>query len=182
MTLLGQHRLALNNSLHPIALQNVAYDLVVLFSISRPVNHSPQRRRVALELLQVLGQIGERMNFDLGRHLAQSFPLGQRLGHAIALLPNKPQCPVMPVRSLFVSCKTISQSSVVSRASVHQPIPLSVHLVNPKHLYSRASVHFSVVNLSLSPEIPHRQASRRQSANATFECRLQSESTNRFLN
>ena len=41
MTLLSEHRLALNNSLHPVRLQDVVDDLIVLFGIGGPVDHGP---------------------------------------------------------------------------------------------------------------------------------------------
>ena len=70
---LGQHRLALDQRARR-ARQDVEDDLVVLGRVARPVHVRAVLDRVALELLEIVGEMGERVLLDRGGQRAQLFP------------------------------------------------------------------------------------------------------------
>ncbi len=74
VALFGQHRLALDDSLHLVLLQNLEHDLVVLLGVCRPMHVNPTLRGLLLKLLQVFGQPRQRVRFDLCSQLAQLLP------------------------------------------------------------------------------------------------------------
>ena len=60
----GQHRLALDQRACAACAQDVEHDLVVLGGVARPVHVRAVRGRVALELLEVVGEMGQRVLLD----------------------------------------------------------------------------------------------------------------------
>ena len=95
LALVGEHRLRLDQRARPARTQDVEHDLVVLGGVHRPVHMRAVLYRIALELLQIVGEMGERVFLDRRRERAQLLPLGQVLALAVALLAQVPQPPVV---------------------------------------------------------------------------------------
>ena len=95
LAFVGQHRLALDQRRRVVRLQDVEHDLVVLGRIARPVHDHAVGGGVALELLEVVGEVRERVFLHAGGERAQRFPLGHLLALVVALLPQVPQALVV---------------------------------------------------------------------------------------
>jgi hypothetical protein len=91
LAFVGQHRLGLDQRLRATRAHDVEHDLVVLGSVLRPVNVRTVRDRVALELLEVVGEMAQRMLLDRRGQDAQLLPFGEVLALAIALLAQIPE-------------------------------------------------------------------------------------------
>ena len=72
-------------------------DAVVLLGVAGPVDDGPQARGVALELLEIIRQMGDGMLLNGCGALPQFFPFGQTVGALVALRADEPQRLVMPV-------------------------------------------------------------------------------------
>ena len=94
---LGEHRLALGDRFDAVFAENREDDLVVLGRIGRPVNDRPAASRLALELFEVIGEVGDRMGFDGAGAVAKRLPFGEGTGLAIAFDADEPERLVMPV-------------------------------------------------------------------------------------
>ena len=91
VALVGEHRLGLDQRLRAARGHDVVHDLVVLGGVARPVHGGAVGNGLALELLEVVGQVGERVFLDLRGQRAQLLPFGQRGGLAVALGAQVPQ-------------------------------------------------------------------------------------------
>ena len=108
------------------------HDLVVLGGVAGPVDVGAQPRGVALELLQVVGQPGDRVQLDLRGQFAQLLPFGHGLRRLVAFGAHEPQRLIVPVRPFAVgdelrgvdrgdcpwSCRHESHSNPVSASAV----------------------------------------------------------------
>jgi hypothetical protein len=74
VALVGQHRLRLDERSRPAGAQEIVDDLVVLGRILRPVDVRAVGDRIALELLQVIAEVGERVLLDRGGERSELSP------------------------------------------------------------------------------------------------------------
>lgn len=95
LAFVGEHRLALDQRLGAACGHDVVHDLVVLGGVACPVHGGTVGLRLALELLQVVGQVGEGVLLDLRGQRAQLLPFGNRRGGAVAFGAQVPQAAVV---------------------------------------------------------------------------------------
>ena len=100
--LLGQHRLALDDTLRPVSAEQHQHDRVVLGCIARPVHVNAVGFGIGLELLPQLRKSRERVPLDLGRFSSERFPIRDTGRGAVPPLPDEPQCLVVPRRAIDV--------------------------------------------------------------------------------
>ena len=98
----GQHRFALDDLLNLMLLQNPQDDLVVFGRIAGPMHVCSLTRGVFFKLLQVIGDPGDHVGFDLRRGLPERFQLGQRMRLLVALGVHEPQRFIVPMRPFVV--------------------------------------------------------------------------------
>ena len=91
VALVGQHRLRLDQRARAARLHDVEHDLVVLGGVPCPMHVRAVARRVALEFLEVVGEVGQRVFLDRRGQRAQLLPFGKVLALAVALLAQVPQ-------------------------------------------------------------------------------------------
>ena len=73
--LVGEHRLGLDQRARAARAHDVEHDLVVLGSVLRPVHVRAVPGRVALELLEIVREVGQRVLLDRRRQRPQLLPL-----------------------------------------------------------------------------------------------------------
>ena len=106
VALLGEHTLALHHLPDVVRREDVVDDGVVLVGILRPVYVDAVLLGVRLELLKIVGQMGDGVPLDLVGGIAQVLPFGQGLCHAVAFLSHAEECIVVALnhfRLLLVS-------------------------------------------------------------------------------
>ena len=99
--LVGEHRLGLDQRARIARAHDVEHDLVVLGGVLGPMHVRAVARRVALEFLQVVGEMGQRVLLDRRRQRAQLFPLGKVLALPVAFLAQVPQPLVVEVEMVL---------------------------------------------------------------------------------
>ena len=88
MTFLGKHTLALYHLLHVVLREDFEHNLIVLVGILSPMDVNTIFDGVLFKLLQIVGKVRLSMFLYLTGSLAQVFPFGQSLSHAVAFLPH----------------------------------------------------------------------------------------------
>src|SRR5215204_390031 len=83
---LGEHRLAFDEGLGAAFGEDVVDDLVVLGGVAGPVHLDAIRGRVALERLEIAGEVRKRVLLDPRGELAQRLPFRDVMRLAVALL------------------------------------------------------------------------------------------------
>jgi hypothetical protein len=99
VALLGEHRLALHQTRDPSVPEEPEDDGIVLCRVGRPVHPGPQGQRLALELLEVLGEPGESVELDSRGRVSERLPVGHGAGGAVALAAHLPDRGVVPVKA-----------------------------------------------------------------------------------
>src|SRR5216684_2082104 len=93
--LLGQHRLAFDQRRRAVVAQDAMHNLVMLGGVARPMHVNPVRSRVGLELVEILGEMGECVLFDRRSERPKLLPFGNAVHLAVALLSQIPEPLVM---------------------------------------------------------------------------------------
>ena len=88
VALLGEHALALDHLLHAMRREDIQDDGIILVGILCPVDMDAVCFGTGSKLLQIVGQMGDRVFLYLAGSIAQLLPLGQCLRHLVALLPH----------------------------------------------------------------------------------------------
>ena len=91
MTLFGKHRLALHHLLDVVLTHDLHDDVVVLVSILCPVDMHAILLGIGLELLEVVGKMGDGVLLDEVGRFAQLLPLLKLIGKAVALGTHAPE-------------------------------------------------------------------------------------------
>ena len=120
--LLREHRLALDEASAAVLADELPDGLVHLGGIAGPVDHHAVGRGVALELLQVVGQMAQGVLLDLRREVPELLPFGNTLHHAVALLAHGIERLVVPghapgVGHEFSGCNGMGTHNVELRIS-----------------------------------------------------------------
>ena len=88
VALLGEHAFALDHLLHAMRREDIQDDGIILVGILCPVDMDAVCFGTGSKLLQIVGQMGDRVFLYLAGSIAQLLPLGQCLRHLVALLPH----------------------------------------------------------------------------------------------
>ena len=91
VTFLCQHRLTLDDSLDAVLAHYLHHDVVIFVGILCPMHDGTVGRSIALELLQVVRQMGYCMFLDVTCGIAQLLPLLEFIGQHVALGANAPE-------------------------------------------------------------------------------------------
>ena len=91
----GQHRLRLDQRACAARIHDLENDLVVLGSVPCPMHVNAVARRVGLEFLEVVGEVGQRVFLDLRGQRPERLPFVELYAFAVALLPQVPEPAIM---------------------------------------------------------------------------------------
>ena len=115
----GEHRLALDELLHAVSLQDLQHDLVVLGGIAGPVHVGAQPRGVAPRIAPGSRPAGDSVCSLICEASSRSRShSGTRLRRLVALGPHEPQRLVVPVRPLAVGDELRSLIGVIALGHV----------------------------------------------------------------
>ena len=95
MTFFCEHRLAFHNRLDAVLTHYLHHDVVIFIGILCPVYDGSVGCGVALELFQIVSQMGYGMFLYVACSIAQLFPLLELIGEDVALGTNTPECLVV---------------------------------------------------------------------------------------
>ena len=99
---LCEHGFALDQMPDSVLLEDSVDYLVVLLGVLGPVYVYAVGRGIALEHLEVMGQMRDGMYLGAGRRLPQGLPFGDGPGHAVPFLADEPQGLVVPCGPILV--------------------------------------------------------------------------------
>ena len=95
MALFGEHRLALNHLLDVVLTHDLHDDVVVFVGIFCPMHMHAILLGIGLELLQIVGQMGDGVPLDEVGRFAQLLPLFKLISEAVTLGTHTPECLVV---------------------------------------------------------------------------------------
>ena len=97
-----QHRLALDEMLHLMPVEDVIDNLAIFLGVFCPIDVCPIGKRVFLKLLQQLVQMAVAIHFQGTRRVAQLLPFGNFLAHFVPFGTNHPQRFIVPCRHVLI--------------------------------------------------------------------------------
>ena len=133
-TLLGEHRLALDERRSTVVAQDGVDDLVVLGTVARPMHVDPVRSRIGLELVEILVEMGKRVLLDRRSKRPKLLPFGNAVHLTVALLPQVPEPLVMHLLVLGSGNEAGGGLCLVDRpvATDHSPTRLRLGRLRPQ--------------------------------------------------
>ena len=102
VTLLSEHAFALHHLFHMIVIQNTDDNPVVFISIGSPVDFHAVAGCIHLELLKIIGKMGDGVTLDAVGSIAQILPFRQVVRHSVALLAHAEESAVVTIHHLIV--------------------------------------------------------------------------------
>lgn len=93
----GEHGLAFDQVLDSVLLEYVVYCLVVFQGVFGPMYVYAVGSGVAIEHLEVVGEVGDGMHLGACGRFPEGFPFGDGAGHVVPFLAHEPEGLVVPV-------------------------------------------------------------------------------------
>ncbi len=122
----GHHRLTFDKRFGAVFFQNFANYAVMFRTIGCPVNVNTILFGVGLKLLQIFGQVGQRVFLDLRGTGAQFLPFRQNVHLLITLLAQVPQAFVMKAFMRNVFDELFRRLGVVDWFDLHSRAPFRI--------------------------------------------------------
>jgi hypothetical protein len=152
LAFVGQHRLRLDQRGRAPRAEQVEHRLVVLDGVARPVHVHAVGARVALELFEVVGQMGERVLLDSRGERAQLLPFGKALALPVALLAQVPQPPVVELDVVLRLDELRRGLGVVDALHSRAPLSTWATWMNLSGRFRRSAQPFWCITQDMSGE------------------------------